>query len=81
MIESVTPDKKLRKPFPRITLAESIERYASDNPDIRFCLEMTDVSELASETEFRVFLSTVEGGGQIKGFVVPGQAGFVTGQM
>ena len=52
-----------------------------DKPDIRFGLEMTDVSELASETEFRVFLSTVEGGGQIKGFVVPGQAGFVTGQM
>ncbi len=81
MIESVTPDKKLRKPFPRITHAEAMERYASDKPDIRFGLEMTDVSELASETEFRVFLSTVEGGGQIKGFVVPGQAGFVTGQM
>ena len=81
MIESVTPDKRLRKPFPRITHAEALERYASDKPDIRFGLEMTDVSELASETEFRVFLSTVEGGGQIKGFVVPGQAGFVTGQM
>ena len=81
MIESVTPDKRLRKPFPRITHAEAMERYASDKPDIRFGLEMTDVSKLASETEFRVFLSTVEGGGQIKGFVVPGQAGFVTGQM
>ena len=81
MIESVTPDKRLRKPFPRITHADALERYASDKPDIRFGLEMTDVSELASETEFRVFLSTVEGGGQIKGFVVPGQAGFVTGQM
>ncbi len=81
MIESVTPGKKLRKPFPRISHQEAMERYASDKPDLRFGLEMTDVSELASETEFRVFLSTVEGGGHIKGFVIPGQAGFVTGQV
>ncbi|PKB76187.1 MAG: aspartate--tRNA ligase [SAR202 cluster bacterium MP-SAtl-SRR3965592-G1] len=81
MIESVTPEKKLRKPFPRITYDEAMERYASDKPDLRFGLEMTDVSDLASETEFRVFLSTIEGGGQIKGFVVPGQAQFVTGQV
>jgi aspartyl-tRNA synthetase len=81
MIESVSPEKKLRKPFPRITYAEAMERYASDKPDLRFGLEMTDVSELASESEFRVFLSAIEGSGQIKGFVVPGQAGFVTGQM
>ena len=81
MIESVAPDKKIRKPFPRISHAEAMERYASDKPDLRFGLEMTDVSDLASETEFRVFLSTIDGGGQIKGFVVPGQAGFVTGQV
>ena len=81
MIESVTPDKALRKPFPRITHKEAMDRYASDKPDLRFGLEMTDISELATETEFRVFLSTIEGGGQIKGFVVPGQAQFVTGQV
>ena len=73
MIESVSPEKKLRKPFPRITYAEAMERYASDKPDLRFGLEMTDVSELAIESEFRVFLSAIEGSGQIKGFVVPGQ--------
>jgi len=81
MIESVSPEKKLRKPFPRINHAEAMERYASDKPDLRFGLEMTDVSDLAKETEFRVFLSTVDSGGQIKGFVVPGQAQFVTGQV
>ena len=81
MMESVSPEKKLRKPFPRISHAEAMERYASDKPDLRFGLEMTDVSDLAKETEFRVFLSTVDGGGQIKGFVVPGQAQFVTGQV
>ncbi len=81
MIESVAPGKKIRKPFPRISHAEAMERYASDKPDLRFGLEMTDVSNLASESEFRVFLSTIKGGGQIKGFVVPDQARFVTGQV
>ena len=81
MIESVAPDRKLTKPFPRIRYDEAMERYASDKPDLRFGLEMTDVSDLAGETEFRVFLSTIENGGRIKGFVVPGQAGFVTGQI
>ncbi|MCI0901300.1 MAG: aspartate--tRNA ligase [Chloroflexi bacterium] len=81
MIESVSPEKKLPKPFPRISYDEAMDRYASDKPDLRFGLEMTDVSELAGETEFRVFLSTIDGGGRIKGFVVPGQAQFVTGQV
>ena len=81
MIEAVSPEKKLRKPFPRISYDEAMDRYASDKPDLRFGLEMTDVSELAGETEFRVFLSTIDGGGRIKGFVVPGQAQFVTGQV
>ena len=81
MIGSVAPGKRIRKPFPRISHAEALERYASDKPDLRFGLEMTDVSSLASETEFRVFISTIKNGGQIKGFVVPGQADFVTSQI
>ena len=81
MIGSVAPGKRIRKPFPRISHAEALERYASDKPDLRFGLEMTDVSNLASETEFRVFISTIKNGGQIKGFVVPGQAEFVTSQV
>ena len=81
MIESVAPDKKITKPFPRITHAEALERYASDKPDLRFGLEMTNVSDLARETQFRVFLSTIENGGQVKGFVVPDQAEFVTSQV
>ncbi|CAI8052944.1 Aspartate--tRNA(Asp/Asn) ligase, partial [Geodia barretti] len=81
MIETVAPHKKLRKPFPRLTHAEAMARYASDKPDLRFGLEMTDVSALASETGFRVFLSTVESGGCIKGFVAPGLAKYTTSQV
>lgn len=81
MIETVAPHKKLRKPFPRLTHAEAMARYASDKPDLRFGLEMSDVSKLASETEFRVFLSTIEAGGCVKGFVAPGLAGYTTSQV
>ena len=81
MVESVTPGKRLRKPFPRLTHAEAMARYASDKPDLRFGLEMTDVSDLAAETEFRVFLSTVSAGGQVKGFVAPGLAHYTTSQV
>ena len=81
MIETVAPRKKLRKPFPRLTHAEAMARYATDKPDLRFGLEMTDVTPLASETEFRVFLSTIEAGGSIKGFVAPGMAALTTAQV
>jgi len=73
MIESVAPDRTMLKPFLRLEYAEAMDRYGSDKPDLRFGLEMTDVTDLAKETEFRVFLSVVKNGGIIKGFVVPGQ--------
>ena len=80
MIESVAPDRTMIKPFPRLEYAEAMDRYASDKPDLRFGLEMTAVTDLAKETEFRVFLSVAQNGGIIKGFVVPGQ-GEYTGTM
>ncbi len=81
MIESVVPEKKLLKPFPRLTYREAMARYGSDKPDLRFGLEMSDITDLARETEFRVFLSTVEQGGIVKGFVAPGQAAYTGSDM
>ena len=75
LVETLAPGQKLVKPFPRLTYDQALSQYGSDKPDLRFGMEMTDVSDLASETEFRVFLSTVERGGIVKGFVVTGQAG------
>ena len=81
MIEAVSPEKKLTKPFHRLTYDESMSNYGTDKPDLRFGLKMTDVSDLVTETEFRVFLSTVERGGIIKGFVVPQQASYTSSVM
>ena len=76
MVETLTPEKRLLKPFPRIPYAEAISRYGSDKPDLRFGLEMTAVTDLAGETDFRVFQSVIAQGGIVKGLVAPGQAGY-----
>ena len=76
LIETITPDKKLLKPFPRISYQESISRYATDKPDLRLGMEMTDVTDIALETDFRIFQSAAEAGGIVKGFVVPGKADY-----
>ena len=81
MIETVAPEKKLFKPFPRLTYDQAVSLYASDKPDLRFGMTMTDVTQLAGETEFRVFLSTIENGGIVKGFVAPGQGSYATSQI
>jgi aspartyl-tRNA synthetase len=80
LVETVTPRKMLIKPFPRLTHEDAMARYGTDKPDLRFGMEMNEAGDLAAETEFRVFLSTIQGGGIVKGFAVPGQAGY-TGNM
>ena len=76
LVETQFPEKWLLKPFPRLTYAESMEVYGTDKPDLRFGLEMADLSDIAAETEFRVFRSALDGGGIVKGFRAPGCAGY-----
>ncbi|HYG63247.1 MAG TPA: aspartate--tRNA ligase [Thermoanaerobaculia bacterium] len=59
-------------PFPRMTYAEAIARYGSDRPDLRFGLEIADLTARLGESGFRGFKETVEKGGVIRGFTVPG---------
>ena len=74
LIETVSPHKRLLKPFPRLTYDEAMGKYATDKPDLRFAMEMTDVTDIALRTDFRVFRRAVEQGGIVKGFVAQGQA-------
>ena len=76
LVETLFPEKWLLKPFPRLTYAESMEVYGTDKPDLRFGLEMADLSDIAAETEFRVFRSALDSGGIVKGFRAPGCAGY-----
>ena len=59
-------------PFPRIPYEESMERFGSDKPDLRFGLELVDLTEIFAGTEVKVFRSVVDGGGKIKSITVPG---------
>ncbi|MBV7391565.1 MULTISPECIES: aspartate--tRNA ligase [Enterococcus] len=53
-------------PFPRITWDEAMTRYGSDKPDTRFEMELIDVTELASATDFKVFRMATDNGGVVK---------------
>ena len=81
LVETIVPEKRLVKPFPRMTYAEAMERYGSDKPDLRFGLEMADLSDVAKDTEFRVFRGAVENGGIVKAFSAPGCAGYPRRQL
>ena len=76
LIETLFPDKWIMRPFPRMTYAEAMASYGTDKPDLRFDLDMSDLSDIAEQTDFRVFTSTVEGGGIVKGFSAPGCASY-----
>ncbi len=62
---------ELEIPFPRLTYAEAMARYGSDCPDLRFGLEITDLSEILGDSGFRGFKAAISGGGVVRGFAVP----------
>jgi aspartyl-tRNA synthetase len=75
MIPAVTPNKKLlSSPWPKFSYHEVLERFGSDKPDLRFGMELMDVSDVFAKSEFRVFQSTLESGGVIKCIVAPRSA-------
>jgi aspartyl-tRNA synthetase len=59
-------------PFPVISYADAVEYYGIDRPDLRFGQRLFNLSELARTSDFAVFRSAVEGGGEVKGVVWPG---------
>ncbi len=58
---------ELELPLPRIGYDEAIARYGSDRPDLRFGLELTELTDLLADTEFKVFRGVIESGGIVKG--------------
>lgn len=61
-------------PFPRLTYQEAISRYGTDKPDLRFGLELHDVSHIVKDSQFQVFARAVQSGGQVKGINAKGCA-------
>ena len=67
-------NKDLTIPFNRMTYQEAMNRYGVDKPDVRFGMELKDVSELVKDCDFKVFTSAVESGGSVRAIVVEGGA-------
>ncbi|MBA2340319.1 MAG: aspartate--tRNA ligase [Pyrinomonadaceae bacterium] len=65
---------ELPAPFPRLSYVEAMRRYGSDKPDLRFGMELQDLSTALEGTTFAPFASALEAGGAIKGLVVTGGA-------
>ncbi len=59
-------------PLKRMSYNEAIERYGVDKPDLRFALELNDISEIVKMSEFKVFTTTIENGGVVKGINIEG---------
>ena len=76
IVEEVSDKKLLFKPFPRLTYREAMDRFGKDNPDLRFGMELVDVSDLADGCGFGVFSRAVTEGGQVKGIRAEGLADY-----
>ncbi|HEX78979.1 MAG TPA: aspartate--tRNA ligase, partial [Dehalococcoidia bacterium] len=81
LMEKIRPDKKLIKPFPRLTYKEAMRRYGSDKPDVRFGMEVGDLSNIVAGCDFGVFSSAVTQGGCVRGICAPGCHGYSRKQL
>ncbi len=74
VLRLVQPEREVATPFPRLTYAESLARYGTDKPDLRFDMSILDCTELLGTSGVRIFRRAVAGGGVVKGFRVAGAA-------
>jgi len=63
---------QLNAPFPHLTYTEAMAKYGSDSPDIRFGMEIEDISHLVEKSEFGVFRDAIKKGGKVKGIRLQG---------
>ncbi|MCX8126350.1 MAG: aspartate--tRNA ligase, partial [Dehalococcoidia bacterium] len=81
IVETLVPQKRLLKPFPRLSYAQVMEEYGTDKPDIRFGMKFKDVTDIAATSGFTVFVDVVRGGGKVKGICAPGCGGYTRKQL
>ncbi|OQC00255.1 MAG: Aspartate--tRNA ligase [Firmicutes bacterium ADurb.Bin099] len=71
-----TSDIDLSIPFPRMTYEEAMNRFGSDKPDLRYGMELTDISKLVKDSEFKVFSDACSNNGSVRGINAKGCADF-----
>ena len=79
---SVVPERRLAEtPFPRLTYEEALARFGSDKPDLRFGMEVADLSDVVRDTDFRVFADALGAGGAVYAIRAAGCAGYTRKQL
>jgi len=81
MVETIKPELRVIKPFPRLSYTDAMARYGTDKPDLRFGLEIGDLSDIVAESDFSVFRSATAEGGRVKGICAPGCGNYTRGQL
>jgi aspartyl-tRNA synthetase len=81
LAQAVKPDLKVVRPFPRLTYADTMAWYASEKPDLRYGLEIADITDIAAKTDFDVFKTAVTGGGVVRAFAAPGCGDYTRHQL
>ena len=78
MIEIVEKlsDKKIIKPFPKLTYAEAMARFGTDKPDMRFGMELVDIADVIADSEYMIFRNALDKGGHVKAILAPGCANY-----
>jgi aspartyl-tRNA synthetase len=73
LVKKVTPEKQIfQTPWPKLSYQEAMDRFGKDNPDIRFGMELVDVTNLVADSDFKVFSGTVARGGTVRGLNAKG---------
>ncbi|KTB48551.1 aspartate--tRNA ligase [Dehalogenimonas alkenigignens] len=81
LVENVAPERRFNQPFPRLRYADIMERYGCDKPDLRFGMEIADLSDIVAQSLFGVFSGTIAKGGVVKAIGVPGCGKYTKSQI
>lgn len=81
MVDELELKPLMQVPIPRFTFHEVMERWGSDKPDLRFGLELSDITDVFADTELKFIKGALDAGGVVKGLRVPGQAAYTRKQI
>lgn len=81
LVEDFAGKTVMQKPIPRIPYAVAMEKYGSDKPDLRFGMEMVELTEELKDTAFSVFGNAIKTGGAVKAICAPGGASLSRSQI
>ncbi len=76
LVPAVTPHKRIFSPFPKLSYAEAMERYGTDKPDLRFGMQIVDLTGALRNSGFKVFDDALREGGVVKGILAGGSGSY-----